>query len=141
MPNLMGFAHIDLTVADAEKSAAWWQEVLGFSLIARTDGESFETWSLEHPAGVVVSVMTHHETPSEAFDERRIGLDHLSFEVLDRDEIERWVKHLDAMGVPHSGIIDATWGPTLVFRDPDNIQLELFVHPSPEAGGVVLHPQ
>jgi hypothetical protein len=24
------------------------------------------------------------------------------------------------------------FGPTLVFRDPDNIQLELFVHPNPE---------
>jgi glyoxylase I family protein len=78
MPDLMGFAHIDLTVADAEKSAAWWQDVLGFGFIGRDDGESFERWSLAHPSGVVVTVMTHQETRSEAFDERRVGLDHLS---------------------------------------------------------------
>ena len=32
-------------------------------------------------------------------------------------------------GVEHSGVIDAHFGATLVFRDPENIQLELFVHP------------
>lgn len=39
--------------------------------------------------------------------------------------------HLDAKGVAHSGIIDSGYGPTAVFRDPDNIQLELFVHVAP----------
>jgi glyoxylase I family protein len=31
--------------------------------------------------------------------------------------------------VTHTGIIDTGYGPTLVFRDPDNVQLELYVHP------------
>ena len=31
-------------------------------------------------------------------------------------------------GVPHSGIIDTGYGPTVVFRDPDNMQLEFYVH-------------
>jgi hypothetical protein len=30
----------------------------------------------------------------------------------------------------HSGIVDAGFGPTVVFRDPDNMQLELYVHSS-----------
>jgi hypothetical protein len=30
--------------------------------------------------------------------------------------------------VSHTGIIDIGFGPTLVFRDPDNMQLELYVH-------------
>ena len=34
----------------------------------------------------------------------------------------------NAMGVPHTGIIDTGFGPTVVFRDPDNMQLELYVH-------------
>jgi hypothetical protein len=48
--------------------------------------------------------------------------------------VKSWsaVEHLDDCGVVHSGIIDATWGATLVFRDPDNIQLELFVDPTAE---------
>jgi glyoxylase I family protein len=65
-------------------------------------------------------------------DERRVGLDYFSLQVANLEELERWVGHLDVCGVAHSGIIDATWGPTVVFRDPDNIQLELFVHPTPQ---------
>lgn len=38
--------------------------------------------------------------------------------------------HLEAKGVTHSGIIDIGYGATVVFRDPDNPQLELYVHRS-----------
>ena len=29
----------------------------------------------------------------------------------------------------HAGTIDTGYGPTLVFRDPDNMQLEIYVQP------------
>ena len=35
------------------------------------------------------------------------------------------------MAVPHTGIIDTGYGPTVVFRDPDNMQLEFYVHQNP----------
>jgi glyoxylase I family protein len=140
VPDLLGFSHIDLTVSDCEKSAVWWQNVLGFDLISHSEGETFEVWTLRHPSGVVVSVMTHHETRQEEFDERHVGLDHFSLQVANRGELEHWVEHLDGCGVTHSGIMDAAWGPTLVFRDPDNIQLELFVHPTPEEEAERLRP-
>jgi catechol-2,3-dioxygenase len=131
VPELMGISHIDLTVSDCDRAAAWWQDVVGFTPLNRTSGETFETRSLVHPSGVVVTVMTHDGTSeSGAFDERRVGLDHLAFRVADRDELQRWVTHLDAKAVTHSGIVDIGWGPTVVFRDPENTQLELFVHPS-----------
>ncbi|HEX2285877.1 MAG TPA: VOC family protein [Mycobacterium sp.] len=130
MPAIMGISHIDLTVTDRDRASAWWQGVLGFELVNRHHDDTFDANSLIHPSGVVVTVLTHHATTSEdTFDERRVGLDHLAFAVEDRDELQQWVAHLDAHGVPHSGIIDAVHGPTLVFRDPDNIQLEFFVYP------------
>ena len=129
MPEHMGISHIDLTVLDCERAADWWQDVMGFTLVHRTSGETFETRSLVHPSGVAVTVMTHDVTPElGAFDERRVGLDHLAFRVADRDELQRWVSHLDAKGVTHSGIIDIGYGPTLIFRDPDNMQLEFYSH-------------
>jgi glyoxylase I family protein len=131
MPELKGFSHVDLTVSDRERAAAWWQDVIGFTLLHHQRGESFDCLTLGHPTGLVVSVLTHDEPVSGAFDERRVGLDHLAFEVADREELQRWVAHLDAKGVVHSGIIDG-FGPTVVFRDPDNIQLEFFVHPLAE---------
>jgi glyoxylase I family protein len=128
---MLGFSHIDLTVTDLERSARWWQEVMGFALINHSTGATFSVANLQHPTGVVVSVMTHDEQPTREFDERRVGLDHLAFQVANRAELEQWVAHLDAKQVANSGVIDAPFGPTLVFRDPDNIQLELFVHPDP----------
>jgi hypothetical protein len=73
--------------------------------------------------------MEYDVSNDDKFNERRIGLDHLSFEVDDRDELASWVTHLDAKGVDHSGINDTDFGPVVAFRDPDNIQLEFFVHP------------
>jgi glyoxylase I family protein len=131
-PHMVGISHVELTVTDCAKSAAWYHEVLGFRLMKHTQDESLEVYAMRHPSGATVDVMTHHETPNERFDERRVGLDHLSFQVRDRAEIESWVEHLDQHGVEHTGIIDAEFGATVVFRDPDNIQLELFVHPTSE---------
>jgi len=43
------------------------------------------------------------------------------------DEVHVWVAHFDRVGVAHSPIAEDPFGPVLVFRDPDNIQLELVV--------------
>jgi glyoxylase I family protein len=132
MPELMGNSHIDLTVSDCDRAAAWWQDVVvGFTLVNRTSTNTFETRSLVHPSGVVVTVMSHNGTAEMgAFDERRVGLDHLALRVADVDELQRWVTHLEAKGVRHSGIVDIRYGATVVFRDPDDIQLEFYVQPS-----------
>jgi catechol 2,3-dioxygenase-like lactoylglutathione lyase family enzyme len=131
MPELVRFSHIDLTVTDGERSARWLREVLGFALMHhRKDPEQqIEAWSLMSPRWLSINLLVHPEAATEPFDERRVGLDHLSFEVRDRAELEAWVTHLDAVGVEHSGIIDAQFGATLVFRDPDNIQFEMMVSP------------
>lgn len=132
MPQLLGISHIDLTVSDCDRSATWWKDVMGFTLVNQVGQETFECRSLIHPSGVAVTVMTHGGTAEAGpFDERRVGLDHLAFRVTDLDELGRWVAHLDSHGVAHTGIIDTGYGPTIVFRDPDNVQLEFYVHPDP----------
>jgi catechol-2,3-dioxygenase len=89
MPELMGISHVDLTVSDCERAATWWQDVVGFMLVNRTRGQTFETRTLVHRTGVAVTVMTHDGTPEAgAFDERRIGLDHLAFRVANSDELQ-----------------------------------------------------
>ena len=42
----------------------------------------------------------------------------------------------DEKGVTHTGIIDTGYGPTVVFRDPDNLQLEFYVHVSSDQKAV-----
>ena len=86
---------------------------------------------MAHPSGIGVTVMSHDGTAaSDKFDERRVGLDHFAFRVADEDELRNWVARFDEKGVEHTGIIDTGYGPTVVFRDPDNLQLEFFVHVS-----------
>jgi glyoxylase I family protein len=61
-----------------------------------------------------------------AFDERRIGLDHLAFGCSSRGQLEAWELRLEELGIANGGIVDADYGSGLSFRDPDNIALEFF---------------
>ena len=56
-----------------------------------------------------------------------MGLDHVSFAVASRADIDRAVAALDARSVPHGEVtpLEAFKIVILAFRDPDNIQLEL----------------
>jgi glyoxylase I family protein len=81
VPQHQGFSHIDLTVSDCEAAAAWWQDVMGFTLVNRSRGEISEVRSLVHPTGLAVSVVAHNEPLSGPFDERRVGLDRVGFKV------------------------------------------------------------
>lgn len=68
----------------------------------------------------------------QPFDETRPGLDHLAFAVSDRQELDTWVARLGKAKVAHSPVKAANSIPgatVVVFRDPDNIQLELFADP------------
>ena len=58
------------------------------------------------------------------------ALDHVAFGVADRNELQRWEKRLDKIGVSHGGVKDAGYGSGLSFRDPDGLPLEFFAPPA-----------
>jgi len=127
-PAIDGFGHIDLTVTNGERAARWWEEVMGFQLLAKSEWPGFSAWTMIHPSGLAVTAIAHDNVDSGAFDERRVGLDHVAFRIGDLATLTAWREHLDALGVAHSGIQDAAGkrgGPLIVLRDPDNIQIEL----------------
>ena len=56
----------------------------------------------------------------------------MGFNVSTRETLDAWVTKLDGLGVEHLGIrdiTDPTPFSTLVFHDPDNIQLEFIYSP------------
>jgi hypothetical protein len=57
-----------------------------------------------------------------------------SMSVPDRAALEAWQTVLAGKGITHSPISDQPWGSVLVFRDPDNIQLELCSPPAAATG-------
>jgi glyoxylase I family protein len=126
-PAINGFGHIDLTVADGERSAQWWEQVMGFQLIATSERPGFTIRSMNLPGSYfTVQLVTHEHPVTDRFDEHAVGLDHLALRVPDRTALEAWAKHFDHLGVEHSGVQEEQGGPLIVFRDPDNIQLELW---------------
>ena len=125
-PPINGLGHIDLTITDVQRSARWWEEVMGFKLVATQERPGLKVWNVFHPTFLSIGLVAHETPVTDRFDERRVGLDHLALRVPDRDALEAWAKHLDALGVAHSGVQDENGGPLIVFRDPDNIQLELW---------------
>jgi catechol 2,3-dioxygenase-like lactoylglutathione lyase family enzyme len=141
MPVFTGVSHVDLTVRDADRSAAWYERVLGMEVLGElpelaTPGVAARVVTMMNPAtGMTFGLVQHDSGEDGEFSEFRVGLDHLSLAVASRDELERWVEHLDGCGVPQSAITEMQYGSVLVFRDPDNIQLELlalatnFQHP------------
>jgi len=131
MPALQALHHVSLTVSDIERSEAWYSGVLGFErlMVEPHHGGTGYAVVLHRPGTPIFIGLEHHTTGARAsFDERNTGLDHVAIGVVDRAELDRWVEHLDAAGVAHSGVnhIEQPFPfATLIIRDPDNIQLEL----------------
>jgi catechol 2,3-dioxygenase-like lactoylglutathione lyase family enzyme len=122
-------AHVAITVSDLARSEAWYTKVLGAEPVLDEDTGPFRhiVYAL---GGTLLGLHGFPDlTTSEAFDERRPGLDHVAFGVGTRAELEAWAEHLESLGVAHGGVIDAHYGSGLSFRDPDNIALELFAPP------------
>jgi glyoxylase I family protein len=64
---------------------------------------------------------------SDRFDPDRVGLDHLSFSVASRADLDRAIQLFDEQGVTHGEITTLpSFGiDVLSFEDPDGVQLEL----------------
>jgi len=127
---LPGLHHIALTVTDIEASIPWYERVFGITFQMEYGHEGGEGKLLADPAWRLVIVLHRHDAnESERFAESRTGLDHVGFAVSTRAELDAWQQHLTALDVVQSPIAETPYGDILVFRDPDNIQLELFAPP------------
>lgn len=132
---ITGLSHFGFTVRDVGASAAWYEDVLGFHRVGgytSPDGAFRKVFLRRAGVPVRLTLAQHLHGHQEPFDETRVGLDHIAFAVADRAALDEWAGRLAAAGVPHSPVAPANSIPgaaVLVFRDPDNIQLELFHQP------------
>ena len=130
MPEFPTITHVALTVTDLGRSRPWYQRLFGAEPVLDEDAGPFHhvVWLLG--SATLVGI---HQFPdlhsSDAFDERRPGLDHLAFACASRAELEQWEARLNELGIANGGIVDAPYGSGLSFRDPDNIALEFFAPP------------
>jgi catechol 2,3-dioxygenase-like lactoylglutathione lyase family enzyme len=133
--------HVALTVTDVEVSVPWYEKVFGLAFRMDVPHEGGVGKLLADDTMQLMIVLHRHDAnDGETFSETKAGLDHVGFLVQSRGELEAWQAHLEENGVScvatadkpltQSAIADEPYGSVLVFRDPDNIQLELFSRPA-----------
>ena len=128
MPSISGGHHLALTVRDADRSAEWYHDLLGMQIVLSGDDDTVKFRVLACPSsGWVVGVREYQGRDHDRFDEFRTGLDHFAFGVSSRAELEAWQDELEARGIEYSPIAETPIGQVIVFRDPDNIQLEFWL--------------
>jgi glyoxylase I family protein len=118
--------HITLTVTDRDRAREFYTSLLGFQFLM----EFGPKYLLSN--GSVILALNLSPDPARAiandqFDENRVGLDHVSFNVSSHDVLEQASQMFDERGISHGEIKDlGDLGIyVMAFRDPDNIQLEL----------------
>ena len=127
MPDITGIHHVSVTVTDLERSVPWYSEVLGLTKLMEEhhpDGQGYAIVLGKPDWSMCVGLHAHPTNEGETFAESRTGLDHVGFLVSNRAELDAWQSRLADLEVTHSPITDRDGFAVLVFRDPDNIQLE-----------------
>src|SRR5262245_9679054 len=120
--------HVVLYVRDLERSAAFYEEVLGGKRL--TAGDS------PFPGAAVLGRRTHHELllievgPDAAPlpPGRRLGMYHFGLKIGDNDDdLRAALQDLRAAGVPIMGTSDHTVSHSIYIADPDGNEIELYV--------------
>ena len=128
--------HLRLTVTDVQRSRQFYTSLLGFEVAVDSpppdDPSAGEVFKILFGGVVMVRgnllMGLRPMAPSgDRFDPDRVGLDHLSFGVASRDDLEQALRLLDEHGVRHGEITSLpSFGIyVLTFEDPDGVQLEL----------------
>jgi glyoxylase I family protein len=135
-----GLHHVALTVTDLDASVSWYEKLFSIRFLMDGPHEGGVGKLLADEEMHLIIVLHRHDTnDGKHFAETVTGLDHVGFGVPNRAELEGWQSRLEELGVKRvdvanraltqSPIADTPYGSILVFRDPDNIQLEFFSPP------------
>lgn len=141
--------HVRMAVTDVSRSRAFYTEVLGFEVAVDgpppPEDEHYEALVDSLQGGVILThqgmffglrpVDDERADAADRFDPFRVGLDHISFTVPTRADLDAAAGLLDERGVEHGPIRElAPLGLSfLAFFDPDGIALELTAPMSDDA--------
>jgi catechol 2,3-dioxygenase-like lactoylglutathione lyase family enzyme len=121
----MRIQHVALSVTDIARSGPWYEELFGFQKVAEFDNPPMQIYLT--PDGQALDLRQDPDVSPEPFTQTHVGLDHLAFVCLDRDEFDQWFERLAELGIVNSGVQVSPFGSHINFRDPDGIALEFYL--------------
>ncbi len=128
--------HLRLTVTDVQRSREFYTHLLGFEVAVESpppaDPAAAEAFRVLFGGvvmirGNLIMGLRPMAPAADRFDPDRVGLDHLSFGVARREDLDEAARLFDEHGVTHGEItrLPSFGIDVLSFEDPDGIQLEL----------------
>ena len=131
-----GFAHVRLSVTDVRRSKEFYDQVFGWTAAIDMTRLVDEAGVQEDPeqfyGGVVYqtpqgTLLGLRPVDGGTFSSENPGVDHVSFAVDSRDDLEKAVSALEEAGIEHGDPRELTDAGLVIlsFQDPDGINLEL----------------
>ncbi|MBA3841771.1 MAG: VOC family protein [Actinobacteria bacterium] len=113
----MGAVH--LTVADLERSLAYYRTAIGLEVLGESAGEA--------RLGTASTELLHlTESPGASPADGHTGLFHFALLLPERTELARWLTHAAQAGVQLTGASDHFVSEALYLRDPDHHGIEIY---------------
>jgi catechol 2,3-dioxygenase len=112
----MGAVH--LTVADLERSLAYYEQQIGLRVLSRENG----TAELGSDRTLLVLTEEQGAHPADGYS----GLFHFALLVPSRPDLARWLAHAARDRVPLQGLSDHDVSEAIYLRDPDHHGIEIY---------------
>jgi catechol-2,3-dioxygenase len=123
-PTVVGLRNVKVPVTDLGVAVDWYSRVLGFRVTIEFPDAHGIVRGVQGELPGIGDVLALREDPEAA---RGLGAFAIAnFAVADRQALEDWVSHLDALGVPHGQVVDAPRVSLLVFANPDGQEVHLY---------------
>jgi len=125
----LGFHHITLVASDARRTAAFYRQVLGLTLVKET--VNFDEPDTAHlyfgdATGAPGTLVTFFEWPQAPRGRYGVGgVHHLAFSTPTYETLLQWKRRLQDLRIPVSGPMPRGYFTSLYFRDPDGQVLEI----------------
>jgi catechol 2,3-dioxygenase-like lactoylglutathione lyase family enzyme len=125
LPDLSGFHHVKLPVADLARSRDWYTSVLGLRVeIEFIEDGVLMGLGLQDASGRLRLALRLDPLRARAL----AGFDPIALEVPKRDDVEGWRARLDDLAQPHGGVVRGHQGGSVLvgLHDPDGIEIRLY---------------
>jgi glyoxylase I family protein len=126
---LLGLHHVTVIVSDLDRTAAFYRDVLGLTLVREgvndddPDARHFWFGDARGTAGTLMSFM---EYPQMEHGKVGVGsVHHVALSVASREELDACRDHLRARGVDCTDVFDRGGLQSIYLRDPDENIIEI----------------